>query len=137
MQYLHKLLCPSIESATSSPLSNGLIDYETTPKLSNSMSSCHEIARQEENERLLVTFFRSILNQIGRISKWCWKHNLCIRLQSECESLKTKIATLEERHNNLAIKYIQMKAKRKFQTEELGCHCCFTQSFIVSIRVIL
>ncbi|XKL68831.1 hypothetical protein PGB90_006600 [Kerria lacca] len=79
------------ESTSPSLMLNDLVDYKSPSKLSCLMNSCLEIARKEENKKL----------------------------QTECESLKTRIATLGEKYNNLALKYMQLKAKKKFQIEDL------------------
>ncbi|KAK7571070.1 hypothetical protein V9T40_014674 [Parthenolecanium corni] len=79
------------ESTSPSLILNDMTDYKSSSKLSSLMNSCHEMARLEENKKL----------------------------QTECESMKSRISNLGEKYNNLALKYIQLKAKKKFQVEDL------------------
>lgn len=99
------------DSAPPSFILSDIIDYKSASKLSNLMSSCHEMARLEENKRL----------------------------QSECETMKVRIATLSERYNIIALKYIQLKAKKKFQIEELrgrlDASLCQIESLQVQLSV--
>lgn len=77
-----------------------------SPKLSSLMDSCHELARLEENKKL----------------------------QSECESLKNQLANLGEKYNNLALKYIQLKSKRRFQIEEIRGRLDASQCHIQTLQ---
>ncbi|XP_065216084.1 uncharacterized protein LOC135842515 isoform X2 [Planococcus citri] len=95
------------DSDSPSLILNDMTDYKATSKLSSLMSSCHEIARLEENKKL----------------------------QSECESMKTRIESLGEKYNNLALKYIQLKSKRKFQIEELRGRLDASQCQIQTLQV--
>lgn len=103
------------ESASTSFILNDTIDYKASSKLSSLMSSCHEIARLEENKKLQVILRLEILSHFrdSLLNLFVWL------FQSECESMKNRMESLGERFNNLSLKYIQLKSKKKFQTEEL------------------
>lgn len=94
-----------------------MTDYKSSSKLSSLMNSCHEMARLEENKKLQVIFYWNFPLRLLR--SFVSPFNAVNVLQTECESMKSRISNLGEKYNNLALKYIQLKAKKKFQVEDL------------------